>query len=177
MGSGVSKLRHPGPASSSSRYRPITPPDTYVQGDEPTLRLQQRTDKYRKQHDDLVSLAGELQSLSENIETIDQAKQARQKLDRFAGKLVVHLAKEDKSLYPDLESCGNREIEQMARRFRQEMGGLAAAFEAYNRRWVSPGSIAADADRFRNETGAIIDTLARRIERENSELYATADAM
>lgn len=141
------------------------------------MQLQQRTEKYRRQHEVLVDLAVELQTLSQNIESLPQAKEARTLLDRFAGKLVVHLAKEDKSLYPDLEASGNREVMMMAQCFKREMGGLAETFNTYTRKWVSPDKIVNNADEFRSETAAIVDTLAKRIDRENNELYAMADSI
>jgi hemerythrin-like domain-containing protein len=95
-------------------------------------------------------------------------------LSSLAGKLGVHLAMEDKALYPRLAEDGAPPDAALAAAFMQEMGGLGAAFAAYNRNWPAP-AIAADPAGFARETRAVFAALARRIERENRQLYPIAD--
>ena len=84
--------------------------------------------------------------------------------------LIAHLKAEDWALYPRLIESGDRNVAAVARAFSDEMGGLAAAFTAYNKRW-SAYSIDLDWPAYCSETRGIIDALTLRIMRENRELY------
>ena len=90
--------------------------------------------------------------------------------NRLTGRLIAHLKAEDWLLYPRLLESGNPEIASTARRFVDEMGGLAAAFNAYVEGWDA-FRIEREWDTYKRETAAIIDALRTRIMRENRELY------
>jgi hypothetical protein len=93
----------------------------------------------------------------------------------LAGKLAVHLAMEDKALYPRLLQHGSAEIRAMASHFMTDMGGIHAAFNAYVARWPTAQAIQADGERFALETKQIFRALGARIKREHSELFPELD--
>lgn len=136
-----------------------------------------RTSRFRDQHAVLLTMATELDHLSATLSNAAEAKAARDHLNRLAGKLVVHLAKEDKSLYPQLLKSDSEEVVALTKRYIREMGDLAATFDQYNRRWVSPDAILKNRQQFQTETSAIVEALAIRIEQEDNELYVLADAL
>ena len=156
-------------------------PDEFLEGgvpeDDPASQTQmaRRTEKFRRQHDVLVDLAGELDRLSKSIETLYDAKVVRSHLNHFAGKLVVHLAKEDKSLYPKLLESSDTQVVVLTRRFIREMGDLSATFDEFTKRWVGPADILVQKDEFQAELAGIVSALAKRIDKENNELYTLAD--
>jgi hypothetical protein len=84
--------------------------------------------------------------------------------------LAIHLAKEDKHLYPQLKASPIAEIAVMAARFEAEMGGLAEGFAAYGRKWDAQ-AMHADWEGFCKDTRQILLTLRWRIEREERDLY------
>jgi hypothetical protein len=88
--------------------------------------------------------------------------------------LVRHLKCEDWALYPRLRAADDPELVRITREFEQEMGDLAADFVAYDDRWTSE-RVAAGWPDFCRETRIIFDMLARRVEREERELYPLAD--
>ena len=90
--------------------------------------------------------------------------------------LIAHLKAEDWVLYPRLMECGDIRVAVTAKAFSDEMGGLSAAFIAYNNKW-SADSIDRDWPGYRTETRGIIEALTHRIARENRELYPLLEAL
>ena len=88
--------------------------------------------------------------------------------------LVRHLKCEDWVLYPRLRATGDPDLARITREFELEMGDLAADFVAYDDKWTSEKVEAAWRD-FCRETRLIFDALAKRVEREELELYPLAD--
>jgi hypothetical protein len=80
-------------------------------------------------------------------------------------------------LYPELASSRDSAVAALAQRFSKEMASTTPQIVAYNNRWHTPSVIKSDPSRFIAETNQVIKILADRINRENLELYAVADAI
>ena len=133
------------------------------------------TDSYRKQHDELLAVAGEFKShlRANNLE--QDSAPARTLLSQLLGKLTIHLAMEDRSLYPRLSEHDDARVRDTANRFQSEMGHISKTLEAYNKKWATPAAIQANADAFIAETDGVLKALADRISRENDDLYKLLD--
>jgi hypothetical protein len=136
-----------------------------------------RTDSFRKQHDEIMAIAREINGLLGSTIADDAAEKIRALLSRLAGLVNVHLAMEDKALYPTLLAHTDASVAATARQFSDEMGSVAAAFVAYIKAWPTSVAIKADAVRFTTESKAIFNALSKRIHRENVELYVLLDAV
>jgi iron-sulfur cluster repair protein YtfE (RIC family) len=135
-----------------------------------------RTDRFREQHAQLLKMAGELDALLNPRDLAgDGGMRARSCLNGLMGKLLLHLAAEDKVLYPELTASKDAQIATMAARFSREMQGTAKAVTAYNDRWSTSSAIKSRPAEFITETRQVLQILADRIKRENQELYAAAD--
>ncbi len=95
---------------------------------------------------------------------------------RLTAKLIAHLKAEDWLLYPRLLESGDADVAATARVFVEEMGGLAAAFNAYVESWDA-FRIDREWAEYRTETTGIIAALRCRITRENRELYPLIEEM
>lgn len=95
---------------------------------------------------------------------------------RLTSKLIAHLKSEDWLLYPRLLDSSDPEIAETARRFVDEMGGLAAAFNAYVEAWDAL-RIEREWPQYKAETAGIIEALRCRITRENRELYPLVERL
>jgi iron-sulfur cluster repair protein YtfE (RIC family) len=84
--------------------------------------------------------------------------------------LVGHLKTEDWMLYPALLAGRDKQLAAKARTMVEEMGGLAADFASFSDAWGAT-EIARDWAGYRRAGTAMIGALAKRIARENSELY------
>ena len=88
--------------------------------------------------------------------------------------IKLHLAAEDRVLYPALLKSVDPQVAQRARQFRDEMGGVAAAYLDFARKWNTEGCVAGDPGGFRQHANEIFKALHLRIQRENQELYPLA---
>ena len=130
--------------------------------------------RLREEHANLVSIAGRLSSVIARDEPPPSTDlyALRQEL---IGAVIRHLKREDWVVYPRLLASSDNRVEQTARSFSKEMGGLAKTFTDYAQRW---GSFAIEDDwpGYRRETAKIISALTQRITRENRDLYPLLEA-
>jgi hypothetical protein len=133
------------------------------------------TAMYRQQHEDLRALAAELAARLGPAELAADPAAARTILSRMAGKLTVHLAMEDRSLYPFLLSRPDAALHEVARRFRDGMGGVRAALARLTGRWRGSADIARDPAAFAAEAAALLRALEDRIRHEEEELFPLAE--
>ena len=123
----------------------------------------------RTEHAELIKIVGEWEVLIErdtpppSVELFDVRR-------RLSSLIIAHLKAEDWVLYPPLLESSDPEIARTARRFVDEMGGLAASYSIFMERWDAL-SIQADWTHYRKEARAISQALGNRIVRENRELY------
>lgn len=129
------------------------------------------TDKFRVQHDEILRGAGEI---LDQFKGKPDAALLRKQLSNLAGKVNFHLAMEDEALYPRIQQTGDATAKARATKFRNEMGGLGKVFTDYNNKWQVT-AIRSDMEGFTNETRKVFGALAKRIERENADLYPLAD--
>lgn len=131
----------------------------------------------KNQHEAALCLADQV--LAACGQEVDDSKafQISLCLAKLTGLLRVHFAQEDECIYPKMEASFDAHTSATARAFREQMGGLGAAYAAYSQKWATARKIRSDFDAFKNESGTIFGALASRIERENRELYPLADAM
>ncbi len=133
------------------------------------------TQKFRDQHDELLEKAGELSKLLDDEKLTNDATAARDVLSSLLGKLKIHLAVEDKALYPKLKNLGNPEIAAIATQYQEEMGGIAEFVSNYSKKWPSAYAISDNAKLFIEETKQLISALGTRIKKENDHLYKLVD--
>ena len=126
-------------------------------------------DKLRDEHTVIMRIVERLRYL------IGQSKPAPQ-LHLFAlrhelsSALIGHLKNGDWVLYPQLLASPDPRIASIARAFINETGGLGAAYVEHCKTW-NADAIAADWASYGLASQALLDALAKRISRENSELY------
>jgi hypothetical protein len=136
-----------------------------------------RTDSFRKQHNEILTIAREINGMLGSTIDDGSAEKIRSLLSKLAGLVNLHLAMEDKALYPTLLAHRDASVANTARRFSDEMGSVAAAFVGYINAWPNAAAIKADPVRFTTESKAIFNALSKRIHRENVELYVLLDAV
>ncbi len=133
------------------------------------------TKKFRDQHDDLVERAMAISKLLNEEKLTQDATEIRDMLSGLLGKLKIHLAVEDKALYPQLKACGNHEVVAIALQYEKEMGGIGEFVANYSKKWGSALAIQENAKGFIDETHQLINALSSRIKKENDYLYKLAD--
>ena len=131
--------------------------------------------KLRQEHAQLVEIAGRLGRavLEPHPPSTTELYKLRREL---TSTLIGHLKAEDWVLYPRLLASTDRKVADTARKFSEEMGGLAQAFTAYVEQW-SATDIERNWRGYCQETRSILEALACRITRENRELYPLLEAL
>ena len=135
-----------------------------------------KTDRIKSDHDALLGLVGSLRGLvqagiPENADAIFG------ELMKISASIKLHLAIEDRMLYPALAGASDPQVAAVGKRFQHEMGGLAAAYEDFARRWDGATRIAAAPGPFGREAVALLDALHARIRHEDRELLPLAESL
>lgn len=121
-----------------------------------------------KEHQALDQLASRLLELvSEPGSRATELASVRWRLHHL---LMVHLAKEDRVLYPQLMTSGDPLIRSRATRFSRDMGGLATTYLDYAKKWTAE-RVFEDRAGFVAETRSVMLALRQRIVREERDLY------
>lgn len=91
--------------------------------------------------------------------------------------VTAHLALEESVLYPALKSSASPILRRKAARYRAHMVPIGDTFIQTCREWQETGAISADPSRFVDEWTAATETFRMRMESEDEDLYALAEAL
>ncbi|MFZ2997013.1 hemerythrin domain-containing protein [Sphingobium sp.] len=120
------------------------------------------------EHNELGAIALQLRGfVTRQVADIEAVTRERW---RLGYRLAIHLAREDRHVYPELKRHTDAQIAAMATTYEAEMGNLDQQYRDYMARWNSDGIIA-KWDSFCDETLAILEALENRIAREEKNLY------
>ncbi len=133
------------------------------------------TQRYRAQHAELLTLADQITALIGDGDLAVSAAAVRSLVSVLAGKLSIHLAMEDKRLYPSLMAHNDPDVRALATRYAEEMGSLADDFTQFNRRWLTATQIEKASTEFIADATQIVAAMRTRIEKENDGLYKLVD--
>lgn len=127
-----------------------------------------KTQNFRRQHDELVEIVGELMPLLSVSKIAENSKLVHSLMSKFSGKLKAHLSMEDSILYPAIM---NSEYSVLATKYEGEMTALKPAIEGFFRKYINIKTLEENAQEFINELTQIVDILKKRIDAEHRELY------
>ena len=133
------------------------------------------TETYRKQHQELVQLVVEFSDYLNPEKIRGNKAKILEMLSILTSKINIHLAMEDRALYPRLIQSNDAQVAETASRFQNEMGAIKNIYGDYIARWSTGGNFLDSAENFISETQEIFRVLAQRIEKENETLYPLAD--
>jgi hypothetical protein len=89
----------------------------------------------------------------------------------MSASIKLHLAVEDRVVYPAFMASKQPALQALGRSYQEEMGGLAQRYMAFARRWNLANRVAAQPDAFRAEANEVFKALFLRTRREEAELY------
>ncbi len=136
-----------------------------------------RIDMIKRQHKEIRDLMARMSAELEAGQLSKDAAKVRHLLSELGGKLTIHLAMEDKSLYPDLLKHPHERVRTTAKEYMEEMGGIADNFTNYIRKWPHPTAIQNSPEQFIRESGNILAVLSMRIDKEENELFPLAESL
>ncbi len=132
-----------------------------------------KTEKFRKDHDTLMKLIGDLSQymIVENL--MKEPQNAVRAVGKLSGALKMHWAQEEKSLYPDM--LRNGKTKTTAESFMKTINPIKADFDRYYSKWMLVKNIQNDNKGFLADTKKMITNLEARFESEAKELFDIAD--
>ncbi len=98
-------------------------------------------------------------------------------LSTLTGKLTIHLAMEDKVIYPYLINHKDEHVRVLAKKYIDEIGSIAQVFTNYIKKWPNPHTIQDNTSGFIHETKSLFQVLSKRIDKEDNELYELVDRL
>lgn len=134
-----------------------------------------KTDSFKTQHKEIADLVGQVEKMLDPASVTVKADEIRTLLVTLSGKLSVHLAMEDKVLYPAMINSSNATAKSTAEKFATEMGTIGGVFKGYTDKWKTGAAIKADAAGFITDTKGLFTALKDRVVREERDLYTLAE--
>lgn len=129
---------------------------------------------FNEDHRNILNITQQLAATLNAKALARDAWDTRGLLSVLAGKLKVHLALEDRILYPALQSSPNENVRSLSQQFSDEMGGIAKVFQSYMDKWPHAMAIEERPQEFVDDTQGILEVLGKRIEKEENVLYPMA---
>jgi hemerythrin-like domain-containing protein len=133
-------------------------------------------DKFKREHVDLLAAVTTLRELVQTG-VQEHAEAIVGQLVSMSSVIKLHLAAEDRVLYPALINAADPRVAQTGQQFQQEMGDLAQAYTGFVSRWNLASKISQDPEGFRGDANNVFKALHLRVQRENRELYPLAEQL
>jgi hypothetical protein len=133
-------------------------------------------DKFKREHVDLLAAVTTLRELVQTG-VQEHAEAIVGQLVSMSSVIKLHLAAEDRVLYPALINAADPRVAQTGQQFQQEMGDLAQAYAGFVSRWNLASKISQDPEGFRGDANNVFKALHSRVQRENRELYPLAEQL
>lgn len=124
-----------------------------------------------RQHNEVFDLMDKISTYQSSEQVKENVWEISNLLARLSGIIKMHLASEDKFVYPALSKHKESKIRNTAEAFVNEMGELAKVFEKYKIKFLGAGKIAENAADFLVESKIVFSALRERIRKENLSLY------
>lgn len=132
-------------------------------------------DKLMGQHVEILRQLDDLRRLS-RAGIADNAQKLASGVIAMSSLIKLHLAAEERALYPALQRSGTPVLAQLGKRFQADMGPIATAFETFARSWNTPQRIRDDAEGFRRAANDTLRCLWERMRLENRDFYPQVQA-
>ena len=133
-------------------------------------------DKFKQQHLAILAAIDDLRQLARGG-VAAQAQAIAGKIVAMSGLIKLHLAVEQRYLYPAAQASGVATVARMGRAYENEMHGIAGAYLEFAGRWNTPVRLEAEPDAFRSEANSVLHALYQRMRREDSELYPAIETL
>ncbi|PJC99560.1 hemerythrin [Janthinobacterium sp. BJB1] len=133
-------------------------------------------DKFKQQHLAILAAIDDLRQLA-RAGVASQAAAIAEQIVAMSGLIKLHLAVEQRYLYPAAQACGVATVASLGRRYESEMDGIAGAYLDFAGRWNTPVRLEAEPDAFRSEANTVLHALYQRMRREDHELYPAMEAL
>lgn len=131
-------------------------------------------EKFKTDHIAMLSAVNDIRQLVRGG-VVPNANALAEKIVFISASIKLHLASEDKYLYPTMSKSADPSIALASTQFQSEMNGIAAAYLDFAGKWNLGSRVAANPEGFKDHANTIFKALYLRIQREDRELYPLAE--
>ncbi|PIQ23191.1 hypothetical protein COW36_19175 [bacterium (Candidatus Blackallbacteria) CG17_big_fil_post_rev_8_21_14_2_50_48_46] len=135
-----------------------------------------KTEGFRKQHAEILTLVHHLKADLKNLNPSLHFQTFRNQITHLLGKVQVHLTMEDHVLYPILMQSRSQDLSSLAQDYQTEMGGIKRGLINFTQEWTAE-KMREEPEGFGRAGFTLLAELETRIERENEQLYTQYDAL
>ncbi|NYT25664.1 hemerythrin domain-containing protein [Alcaligenaceae bacterium] len=133
-------------------------------------------DRFKHQHVDILQRIDALRALAHGgIEK--NASLIAEQVHGLGTVVKLHLAIEDRILYPAVRKAQDARIAAMGETYQEEMKGIANACIRFTMKWSDSGRVAGEPESFRSEANTVLKDVYQRMQRENREFYPAIEQM
>jgi len=133
-------------------------------------------DRFKNQHVEILARIDQLRKLVHaGIEANVYA--IAQQVKDLGTVVKLHLAIEDRILYPAVRQAPDARIAAMGEAYQNEMKGIANEYIRFTTKWSDPKHVAADPESFRAAANVVLKNVYQRMQRENREFYPAIERM
>jgi len=132
-------------------------------------------EKFKQQHVEILESIAALRALVQSgIST--HANEISQRIVAMSSVVKLHLAVEDRILYPALEASSSAALSNMSVAYRLEMSGIKETYTAFAARWNNPQLVEEHPEAFRDEANSVLKLLYTRMKKEDAEFYPAIES-
>ena len=133
-------------------------------------------DKFKQQHLAILAAIDGLRELA-RAGVVPQARAIAEQIVAMSGVIKLHLAVEQRYLYPAAQASGVASVARLGRQYESEMHGIAGAYLDFAGRWNTAARLELEPEAFRCEANSVLHALYQRMRREDHELYPAIEAL
>lgn len=132
-------------------------------------------ERFKNQHIQILEGIASLRKLAHSSIS-DNAHHIAQQITALSTVVTMHLAIEDRILYPSLQNGSNQKLADMGKAYQADMKGIANAFIAFSRKWSTAIAVVNQPEMFRTEANQVLKAVYDRMQKEDTEFYPAIEA-
>jgi iron-sulfur cluster repair protein YtfE (RIC family) len=127
-------------------------------------------DRFKHDHTRILDGIAALRTLSRSG-VASNATAIAQGIVTMSSVIKMHLAAEDRMLYPALQKSGNRGLASLGTHFQDDMRAIHTAYVEFAQRWNTAERIVGDVEGFRADANRVLKSVYERMRREDRDFY------
>ena len=133
-------------------------------------------ERFKRQHVEILQRIDGLRKLAHaGVEA--NADSIAQQIKELGKVVTLHLAIEDRILYPAVQKAEDAQVAAMGAAYQDEMKGIANRYIRFTNQWSDAKRVAAEADAFRAAANTVLKDVYLRMQRENHEFYPAIESI
>lgn len=133
-------------------------------------------DKFKQQHVQILACIADLRKFAK-ADIGANATHISKGIVAMSSTIKLHLAVEDKVLYPALRNGKDATLAALGNKFQDEMGAIAAAYMEFASRWNLPAQVRGNPEEFRADANKVLRIVHERMQKENTVFYPAIEAL